>query len=314
MRSQSAVRPQPSEMGSGISGSILVAIWALTSCLISDSTAFLLPPQHVLPFESDHGGSCSARLGMVVLSVDETVEGEFRKYLNGFHDVGFYTARQFKGPAIDVKSLEAQKREIRNASALLPRFPFDSVGFACTSDAAVLGPAVVGGLVSEGAMVAATSVTNPLTAAIEALHALNVSRVALLTPYTMDVTEILAKQFENHSLTTTTIATFNQSEDSVVARITPDSVLHSIEQLKALDGGQAQAIFVSCTQTRTVDVIAEAEASIGLPVVSSNSALAWHMLKLSGLLVPEKQRELAAFGGKLFQAPVEHQGPRHPCP
>eukprot|EP00947_MAST-08B_sp_MAST-8B-sp1_P002321 g2321.t1 len=204
--------------------------------------------------------------------------------------------------------------EITNTSALLPLFPFDSIGFACTSDAAVLGPSVIGDLVSHGAMVAPSSVTNPLTAAIAALQALNVSRVALLTPYTLDVTEILAKQFEKHALVITTIATFNQSEDAVVARISPASVLDSVKKLKALDGGQAEAIFVSCTQTRTIDIIARAEQSTGLPVVSSNSALVWHMLKLAGLLQPDTRAELATFGGKLFQAPVTDQGQRHTCP
>jgi hypothetical protein len=46
--------------------------------------------------------------------------------------------------------------------------------------------------------------------------------------------------------------------------------------------------------------------------------MAWDMLRLAGLLVPEKQRiderELSRYGGRLFQVLLlEKQGPRHPC-
>merc|ERR1712216_881661 len=96
------------------------------------------------------------------------------------HNVGLYHARQFKGPDIDVTSLERQKALIVNTSRLLPPFAYDAIGFACTSDAAVLGPDVIGQLVARGADVAAANVTNPLTAAIRALRALNVTKVAIL--------------------------------------------------------------------------------------------------------------------------------------
>ena len=41
-------------------------------------------------------------------------------------------------------------------------------------------------------------------------------------------------------------------------------------------------IFLSCTNLRTLDLIMPLEESIGLPVISSNLALAWHLGKLTG--------------------------------
>ena len=49
----------------------------------------------------------------------------------------------------------------------------------------------------------------------------------------------------------------------------------------ALGRGEVDAVFLSCTNLRTLDVIDEIEAELGLPVVSSNQALAWHMAQLT---------------------------------
>jgi maleate isomerase len=41
-------------------------------------------------------------------------------------------------------------------------------------------------------------------------------------------------------------------------------------------------IFLSCTNLRTLDVIDALEAELGIPVVSSNLALAWDMARRTG--------------------------------
>jgi maleate isomerase len=42
-------------------------------------------------------------------------------------------------------------------------------------------------------------------------------------------------------------------------------------------------IFVACTSLRTIDIIAEVEAEIGKPMLASNPAQAWHLLRLGGI-------------------------------
>ena len=43
------------------------------------------------------------------------------------------------------------------------------------------------------------------------------------------------------------------------------------------------AIFVSCTSVRLMLVCAELEKSLGIPLTSSNHAMAWHALRLAGI-------------------------------
>ena len=54
------------------------------------------------------------------------------------------------------------------------------------------------------------------------------------------------------------------------------------------------AIVISCTNLRCLRVIPGIEAQTGVPVISSNQALAWHMLRLAG--VTESQPQF----GRLF--------------
>lgn len=270
------------------------------------------PPFPVEPFTTDHGAACGVRLGMIVLSVDETIEHEYRRYFPYDATSTLYVSRQYKGPEIDVASLNHTRAEITNSSKLL-NFgqTYDAVGFACTSDAAVLTPQTVASLVSVGADVAAAAVTNPLTAAIRAFKALEAKKVGVLLPYSEEVSALVVDKFVEYAIPVASVAIFDETADEAVSRIDADSVVAAVEKLAAAG---ADAVFVSCTNTRTLDVIARAEKATGVPVVSSNSAMAWDMMRLAGMLTDDVRKDRATFGGKLFDVAVENQGPRHQCP
>ena len=48
-------------------------------------------------------------------------------------------------------------------------------------------------------------------------------------------------------------------------------------------GQDCDGVFVSCTNLRVGSIIEEAEKRLSKPVISSNQALAWHMLRLAGI-------------------------------
>lgn len=53
-----------------------------------------------------------------------------------------------------------------------------------------------------------------------------------------------------------------------------------MDQLKEL--GDFDAVFVSCTNVRLMDAVCDIEKKTGLPVTSSNHAMAWHAMRLAG--------------------------------
>lgn len=271
-------------------------------------------PMEIFPFDMDHGAACRARIGTIVYSVDETIESDFETFFFDRPGVVNYHSRIAKGPGITEEGLEKTKKMIPPAAALLPNQTFHAVGMACTSLAVTIGENVIADLVSKGAKVPAALVTNPLTAAKRAFKALGVTKVAVLTPYTEDITAGLVTAFDSSGLKVVRLASFNQTLDEIVVRIAPQSILKVVEQIVATSR-DIEGVFVSCTDTRILPILLEAEAKTKVPLVSSNTAMAWDMLRLAGALTDgDRAGQHQAAGGALFRVPMPGQGPRGPCP
>ena len=74
---------------------------------------------------------------------------------------------------------------------------------------------------------------------------------------------------------------FNEGKDTVVAGITPESIERAVRKL--IKHAEVDAIFVSCTSVRLMLDCADLEKSLGIPLTSSNHAMAWHALRLAGI-------------------------------
>ena len=136
-----------------------------------------------LPFELDRGITPRARIGLVVLSCDQTIEYEWRGILADLPGIGLFHARIAVDPIITPDSLRAMEPMIRpTTELLLPSHRFDAVAFGCTSASMVLGEERVMGLMNEAKPEA--KATTPITAARIAMMALGARRIALLTPGT----------------------------------------------------------------------------------------------------------------------------------
>ena len=91
---------------------------------------------------------------------------------------------------------------------------------------------------------------------------------------------------EQNGFEVAAFGSFEQDIDSKVARIAPSSVLDALIDI----GGAStvDGVFASCTNLQTFAIIEQAEAALSKPVITSNQALVWHMLALTGL--PTKGR------------------------
>ena len=180
------------------------------------------------------------------------------------------------------------KIEARIAPAvglLLPGERLDVVAFGCTSASMVIGETRVFARIREARPDIAC--TTPITAALAALKALDVRRVALLTPYVRTINDFMRDYIEARGVAVTRMASFEHADDNEVARIDANSIRSAIETLARHD--DADAVFVSCTSLRVAALVPELEAAIGKPVLSSNHAMAWHALRLAGVQDSEPQ-------------------------
>jgi len=231
-----------------------------------------------LEFTTDEGFGHRARIGLIVLETDHTVEAETRQI--DIDGVAWYHSRIPMEPEVTPTTLTDMEARLPVAAGLLPQeFAFDAIGFGCTSAATLIGEdGVTGAIQSAHPNMACT---NPISAAVRAFTALGSSRIAVVTPYTADVTAPVADYFSNAGLEVSAVGSFLESSDHVVAKISPDSIAAGVRQITA--AGDCDAVFISCTSLRTFSIIESLEAEIGMPVVSSNLALTWQLLRLAGI-------------------------------
>ncbi len=235
-----------------------------------------------LPFQTDKGIGARAALGLLVLETDQTIEDEFRAIWPD-QGVALYAARLHNDVQITPETLLQMRDLIAPTTRLLPfMVDLSVVAFACTSGSLVIGESRVAELIQT--VRPGAKVTDPVTAAIAALRSTGVARVALLTPYVREINLRLRAALMERGLRIPVMGSFNESDDDVVARITPDSLLEAIVRIGS--SPTCDGVFVSCTSLRVARIAEQAEALIGKPVTSSNHALAWHMLRLAGIHDP----------------------------
>lgn len=217
-----------------------------------------------------------ATLGLVVLQADETLEQDFRRLFPD-RDVAIYTSRIPSGDELTTDSIAAMEAELPRAARLLPRAArFDAIGYGCTSGTTLIGAEAVARMVRQGAET--PLVTDPLSAAMAALKALGVQRLGLVTPYIASIAGPVRDAFVAAGFTLGQTLTFGEEVEARVARIAPQSIKTAA---RAASKG-AEAVFLSCTNLRTLDIIDELEAELEIPVLSSNQVLAWHMAYAMG--------------------------------
>ena len=229
-----------------------------------------------MEYQLDAGAGSGARLGLVVLSTDETLEFEARQVLAG-RDVNLLHARIPMVPAVTPETLRGMQAKIAETAALLPQ-GLDAVAYGCTSASVVIGPDAVADEVWRAQP--GVAVTDPITAVEAALGALGAKRIALVTPYLAEVAQPMRDYLASRGIETVSELCFGEGDDRRVARITERSTLEAVMQAGRAEG--VEAVFASCTNLRAFGLIEPAEAALGVPVVSSNLALVWHLLHLAG--------------------------------
>lgn len=215
------------------------------------------------------------RAGLIVLRSDETIEAEMRSVLPA-GDTALFTTRIDSAAEVSKDSLAAMRDGITGAAALLPEaIPFDVVGYGCTSASSVIGTQEVARLVGAGCTTA--RVTDPISGLVAACTALGVSKLALLTPYTEEVSDTMRRVLAEKGVDTPVFGSFCEPVETRVARIDPASVREAAIKLGRDKG--AEAVFMSCTNLRTLDILGAVEQAAGKPALSSNYVLFWDMLR-----------------------------------
>lgn len=214
------------------------------------------------------------RVGIVALSTDYNLEQDIRRMLPSSVEV-FTNRVMYKNP-MTRENLLAMAGDIgRAAEGILPGLGVDVAIYGCTSGTTVIGYDRIAALI-HGAH-PGIPVTTPFTAGLAALTAVGAKKISVLTPYDRQINNGVVQSFQESGFDVLNLNGLGFDNDIDVTRINPDDIVQLGQDAMHPD---ADALFISCTAFRASLAIHRLESALQKPVVSSNQALAWHVLQL----------------------------------
>ncbi len=220
-----------------------------------------------------------AKIGLIVPSTNTINEPEFWRLAP--EGVTIHTDRVLlKGKATE-KSYFEMADALAQAAERLATAEVDVVAYGCTSGSIICPLPELLERMSAQTRTPATAAAGAVTMALRALGARS---VAVATPYVGFVNESERQFLVDAGFHVTSLLGLElgetQEERRGIGRVPPQQVYR---MAKAADRPDADAIFISCTNLATLDVIAAIERDLGKPVVTSNQACFWACLRLLGL-------------------------------
>jgi maleate cis-trans isomerase len=119
-------------------------------------------------------------------------------------------------------------------------------------------------------------------AAVEALRVLGVRRVAVANPYTEGSNKWVRAFLEAYGIEVVALRGMEIADSWSIAQLAP-SVALDLGREVLEQANNAEGLFLSCGNLRTIEILDQLEQETGRPVVSSNQAMLWYALKVLGI-------------------------------
>ena len=178
--------------------------------------------------------------------------------------------------------VEMEKGAAR-AVAEFARAQMSVIAYACLATSLVKGADWTRAVADRIAVETGGKATTAALATVEAARALGATRVAVATPYTRAVQAHVVPFLEGLGLSVVATRTLDV-QDSHGLWKTPPAVVEALAM--SVDRDDAQAVLILSTDLPSAGSIERLEQRLGKPVVTTNQAIAWQALRLSGVADP----------------------------
>jgi maleate isomerase len=221
-----------------------------------------------------------ARIGVIYMASSIVLEPEF--YAMAPEGVSIHTDRIVL-PTVTLEGLEEMMTgdELLRATSFLAKAPLDAIVLGGTSATFMHGRGwddkVMERMreVSNGIPVTTTS-----TASLAAIKTFSAKKISIVTPYLDSITERAARFFSENGVEVLSWKGMNIDKDHDIGSVPLEEVYRFA---KANCHPGSDALFLSCTNWRTVGAIEALEQDLGIPVASAIQSSFWQSLRIAGV-------------------------------
>jgi len=226
------------------------------------------------------------KLGLIVPSWNTVNEYEFQQAV--YPAMSVHSMR-LKITADDEENFTRMATEVPGAAKLLAQAKVQVIGYGCLAGGFIKGPGHDQEIIRD--IESATSIPGVAAAAavVDALRAMGVTRVSVASPYEPWLNEKLAQYLNAFGVEVLALKGLGTQAH---ASFTPEQ---NAALASEVDRPQSQAIFISCSNFRTLEIIELLEKKLGKPVITSNMSSLWKMLRVLG------DRRCLPGAGRLFR-------------
>ncbi|MBL6799675.1 racemase [Candidatus Pelagibacter ubique] len=230
------------------------------------------------------------RIGLITLGSDFRIEKDFNNVIYG-RDVDLYVNRIHCYNPLTNETLAKMADDITDVTKdILPDQKIDCVAYGCTSGTIAAGYDVIEKNVKLAKPEA--KVTTPITSAIKALKAFNISKVSVFTPYTKSINDSVVNYFNKENIAVNGLTYFDIESDLDIGKVDEEYLFEVLSKINLED---SEALFVSCTALPVLSIIDKLEKKMNKVILSSNQTLIWESLNAIGY-----KNSIEGFG-KLFK-------------
>jgi maleate isomerase len=219
-----------------------------------------------------------ARIGLMVPSGNAICEAELHAMLPP-GVVALITRLELRGSS--EAELAKMLNRLEEAAGLLADARPALLGFHCTA-VSTFAPDRAAEIPARITKASGLPAVTTADAILAALGALGAKRILLTTPYIAAVHEREIAFLAAHGCTVMGGDLMGINTNAEMAQIPPEAIAAQARGAARAAPG-ADACFISCTAIRSAGVIEALEAELGMPVITSNQVMAWHMLRRLGL-------------------------------
>jgi len=121
--------------------------------------------------------------------------------------------------------------------------------------------------------------TTTSTSVIEAFKKLGIKKVSMAMPYVEPVAKAAVSFVQDNGVEVLNAKWLNKG-DMAIAEISSETLYRLAREV---DVPESEALFISCVNLHSIQIIERLETDLKKPVITSNQATMWHMLRLANI-------------------------------